>query len=166
MLKPLNLLNRPSGHDSETSYYETVCNGIPINRSALHNLHLTLFVDILAVHLIQSLTNQSLRVQLPFLIFVCLWDCQLSQFALPKALQTIRFANVLPFLIIVCLLDCQLTPFAVILAVRLTQSLTTKRFAFSWLFCFSSVYESELSPQPQNKKACHLRDRLCSETGI
>ena len=97
-----------------------------------------------------------------------------------------------------------------ILARRLTQSLTTKRFAFSWLFCFStvygiaslvqsricrlrrhprkspypkpyklfasqiaclfcfsSVYESELSPQPQNKKASPKSSgRLCSETGI
>jgi hypothetical protein len=43
-----------------------------------------------------------------------------------------------------------------------------KQFAMRivWLFCFSSVYESELSTQPQNKKASHLRERLCSETGI
>jgi len=27
---------------------------------------------------------------------------------------------------------------------------------FVWLFCSSSVYESELSTQPRNKKACHF----------
>jgi hypothetical protein len=56
------------------------------------------FAVILAVRLTQSLSNHSLR------------DCQLrftslssSQFALPKAFQTIRFANVLPFFILVSL---------------------------------------------------------------
>jgi len=38
----------------------------------------------------------------------------------------------------------------------LTQSLSNKREAFVWLFCSSSVYESELSTQPRNKKAYHF----------
>ena len=38
----------------------------------------------------------------------------------------------------------------------LTQSLSNKRFAFVWLFCSSSVYESELSTHPRNKKAYHF----------
>ena len=38
----------------------------------------------------------------------------------------------------------------------LTQSLSNKRVAFVWLFCSSSVYESELSTHPRNKKACHF----------
>ena len=35
---------------------------------------------------------------------------------------------------------------------RFTQSLSSKCFAFACVFCFSSVYESELSTHPQNKK--------------
>jgi len=37
--------------------------------------------------------------------------------------------------------------------VILTQSLPKSNFVCFWLFCFSSVYESELSPQPKTKKA-------------
>jgi hypothetical protein len=57
-------------------------------------------------------------------------------------------------------LDCRLISFAVIPSGLLTQnlsrllgSLSNKREAFVWLFCSSSVYESELASQPRNKKA-------------
>ncbi len=50
--------------------------------------------------------------------------------------------------------------------VELTQSLSTKRFAFSWLLSFSSVYESKLSTQLRTIKACHFRDRLCDPDWI
>jgi adenylosuccinate lyase len=41
-------------------------------------------------------------------------------------------------------------------ALILTQSLSKANFVCFWLFCSSSVYESELSTQPRNKKAYHF----------
>jgi len=38
----------------------------------------------------------------------------------------------------------------------LTQSLSKANEVCFWLFCSSSVYESELSTQPRNKKASHF----------
>jgi hypothetical protein len=53
-------------------------------------------------------------------------------------------------------LDGRLISFAVIPNGLFTQSLSNKREAFVWLFCSSSVYESELSTHPRNKKAYHF----------
>ena len=70
-------------------------------------------------------------------------------------------------------LDCQLTSFVVFLGIDpsglpfslcsnvipnglLTQSLSKANFVCFWLFCSSSVYESELSTHPRNKKAYHF----------
>ena len=94
-------------------------------------------------------------------------DCRLISFAvIPNGLLTqcqdcrlISFAVIPNGLLTQCQ-DCRLISFAVILSGLLTQnlsrllgSLSNKREAFVWLFCSSSVYESELSSQPRNKKA-------------
>ena len=80
-------------------------------------------------------------------------------------------------------LDCQLTSFVVFLGIDpsglpfslcsnviprglLTQSLSNKRNAFVWLFCSSSVYESELSTHPRNKKAYHFVIGFVERTGF
>lgn len=46
------------------------------------------------------------------------------------------------------------------------QSLSKVRIAYFLLFSFSSAYTSELVTQPQTKKACHFRDRLCDSDWI
>jgi hypothetical protein len=46
------------------------------------------------------------------------------------------------------------------------QSLSKVRMAYFLLFSFSSAYTSELVTQPQTKKACHFRDRLCDSDWI
>ena len=51
------------------------------------------------------------------------------------------------------------------LSIGLTQSLSNKCEAFVWLFCFSPTPESKLSSLSRNKKASHLRERLCSRYG-
>ena len=47
----------------------------------------------------------------------------------------------------------------------LTQSFSTNRFAFRWLFLRSSAQSSKLVSRPRIKKACHFRDKLCELAG-
>ena len=78
-------------------------------------------------------------------------DCRLRR--LPKLLRG-AYSN--PFRI-------HKTSFCSSFRVGRTQTLSTKCCAFRCVFCFSSVYKSELLTQPRNKKPCHFRDRVCAQ---
>ena len=60
--------------------------------------------------------------------------------------------------------DCRLTLFADFLNGGRTQTHSTNHFVLCWVFCFSSVYKSELLTQLRNKKPCpEIRDRVCAQ---